>query len=146
MCISQTTTHMHGHHEAAMGLAGHQGHQPLREERVAKAVPGLAHRVGAEWVARSARWGQPHRSNAQGWCCRRFDSDTQTRCGSVTVMVLVSSASGPRVSGCPRAPRPKCGFEPKFSALGPNFSHARMARACPSPARSRTPGRPRHHH
>ena len=39
------------------------------------------------------------------WCCRRFDSDTQTRCGSVTVMVLVSSASGPRVRGCPRAPR-----------------------------------------
>ena len=34
------------------------------------------------------------------WCCRRFDSDTQTRCGSVTVMVLVSLASGPRVSGC----------------------------------------------
>ena len=39
------------------------------------------------------------------WCCRRFDSDTQTRCGSVTAMVLVSSASGPRVSGCPHAPR-----------------------------------------
>ena len=40
-----------------------------------------------------------------GWCCRRFDSSTQTRCGSATVMVLVSSASGPRVRGCPRAPR-----------------------------------------
>eukprot|EP00964_Phaeocystis_antarctica_P135678 scaffold100030_cov51-Phaeocystis_antarctica.AAC.1 len=39
-----------------------------------------------------------------GRCCRRFDSDTQTRCGSVTVTVLVSSASGPRVSGCIRAP------------------------------------------
>ena len=39
------------------------------------------------------------------WCYRRFDSDTQTRCGSVTVMVLVSSASGPRVSGCIRAGR-----------------------------------------
>ena len=39
-----------------------------------------------------------------GRCCRRFDSDTQTRCGSVTAMVLVSSASGPRVSGCTRAP------------------------------------------
>jgi len=38
------------------------------------------------------------------WCCRRFDSDTQTRCGSVTALVLVSSASGPRVSGCIRAP------------------------------------------
>jgi len=23
-----------------------------------------------------------------GWCCRRFDSDTQTRCGSVTAMVF----------------------------------------------------------
>ena len=33
-------------------------------------------------------------------CCRCFDSGTQTRCGSATVMVLVSSASGPRVSGC----------------------------------------------
>ena len=40
-----------------------------------------------------------------GRCCRRSDSDTQTRCGSVTVMVLVSSASAPRVSGCTRAPR-----------------------------------------
>ena len=40
-----------------------------------------------------------------GRCCRRSDSDTQTRCGSVTAMVLVSSASGPRVSGCTRAPR-----------------------------------------
>ena len=39
-----------------------------------------------------------------GRCCRRFDSGTQTRCGSATVMVLVSSASGPRVRGCPRAP------------------------------------------
>ena len=38
-----------------------------------------------------------------GRCCRRFDSDTQMRCGSVTVMVLVLSASGPRVSGCTRA-------------------------------------------
>jgi hypothetical protein len=32
----------------------HQGHQPLREVRVGKAVPGLAHRAGAD-VARSAR-------------------------------------------------------------------------------------------
>ena len=36
-------------------------------------------------------------------CCRCFDSDTRAWCGSVTVMVLVSSASGPRVSGCIRA-------------------------------------------
>ena len=36
-------------------------------------------------------------------CCRCFDSDTRAWCGSVTVMVLVSSASGPRVSGVPRA-------------------------------------------
>jgi hypothetical protein len=35
----------------------------MREERVGKAVPGLAHRVGAEW--REAHVGmQPHRSNA----------------------------------------------------------------------------------
>ena len=27
-------------------------------------------------------------------CCRCFDSDTRAWCGSVTVMVLVSSASG----------------------------------------------------
>ena len=39
-----------------------------------------------------------------GWCCRRFDSGTQTCCGHATLMVLVSSASGPRVSGCTRAP------------------------------------------
>ena len=31
----------------------HQGHQSLREERVGKAVPGLAHlQVGAEWRGR----------------------------------------------------------------------------------------------
>eukprot|EP00964_Phaeocystis_antarctica_P024556 scaffold13757_cov73-Phaeocystis_antarctica.AAC.2 len=40
-----------------------------------------------------------------GRCCRRSNSDTQTRCGSGIAMVLVSSASGPRVSGCTRAPR-----------------------------------------
>ena len=40
-----------------------------------------------------------------GRCCRRFDRNTQTRCGSVPNMELVLSASGPRVSGCPRAPR-----------------------------------------
>merc|ERR1712086_548434 len=36
-------------------------------------------------------------------CCRRFDSGTHAWCGHATVMVLVSSASGPRVSGCTRA-------------------------------------------
>ena len=39
-------------------------------------------------------------------CCRRFDSDTQTRVWQChCFMVLVSSASGPRVSGCPSARR-----------------------------------------
>ena len=37
-----------------------------------------------------------------GRCCRAPDSSTHTCCGSATIMVLVSSASGPRVSGCPR--------------------------------------------
>ena len=40
-----------------------------------------------------------------GWCCRRFDGRTHACCGRAAVMVLVSSASGPRVSGCIRAPR-----------------------------------------
>ena len=40
-----------------------------------------------------------------GRCYRRSDSDTHAWCGHATVMVLVSSASGPRVSGCPRACR-----------------------------------------
>jgi hypothetical protein len=35
---------------------------------------------------------------------RRFDSGTHAWCGRATVMVLVSSASGPRVSGCIRDP------------------------------------------
>jgi hypothetical protein len=39
------------------------------------------------------------------WCCGRFESGTHAWCGHATVMVLVSSASGPRVSGCIRAPR-----------------------------------------
>ena len=38
-------------------------------------------------------------------CCRHQDSSTHAWRGSATVMVLVSSASGPRVRGCPRAPR-----------------------------------------
>ena len=33
-------------------------------------------------------------------CFRRSDSGTHAWCGHATVMVLVSSASGPRVSGC----------------------------------------------
>ena len=37
-----------------------------------------------------------------GRCCRASDSGTHTCCGSATVKVLVSSASGPRVSGCIR--------------------------------------------
>ena len=38
-----------------------------------------------------------------GRCCRRPDSGTHTWCGRATVMVLVSSSSGPRVAvgGCP---------------------------------------------
>ena len=40
-----------------------------------------------------------------GRCCRRFDSGTHAWCGHATVMVLVSSASGPRVSGCTFYPR-----------------------------------------
>ena len=40
-----------------------------------------------------------------GRCYRRFDSGTHAWCGSATVMAMVSSASGPRVSGCTRAPR-----------------------------------------
>eukprot|EP00964_Phaeocystis_antarctica_P051139 scaffold29834_cov35-Phaeocystis_antarctica.AAC.1 len=56
-----------------------------------KAVPGLAHRVGA-------KSGEERTLNASAQveraarCCRCFDSDTQTRCDSVTVMVLVSSS------------------------------------------------------
>eukprot|EP00964_Phaeocystis_antarctica_P052120 scaffold30493_cov64-Phaeocystis_antarctica.AAC.1 len=38
-------------------------------------------------------------------CFRHSDSGTHAWCGHATVMVLVSSASGPRVRGCPRAPR-----------------------------------------
>ena len=40
-----------------------------------------------------------------GRCCRRSDSSMHTWCGRATVMVLVSSSSGPRVSGCTRARR-----------------------------------------
>mgnify|MGYP000391222415 CR=1 FL=1 len=80
------------------------GHQPLRElERVGKAVPGLAHRVGAEWRGAHVG-GRAAQVERTGRCCRRFDSGTHAWCGHATVMVLVSSASGPRVSGCTRAP------------------------------------------
>ena len=88
--------------------AAHHGHQSLREERVAclgKALFLDLHiiHVGASGEERTlSAAAQVERA---GWYCRRFDSDTQARCGSVTVMVLVSSASGPRVRGCPHAPR-----------------------------------------
>jgi hypothetical protein len=55
-----------------------------------------------------------------GRCCRRFNSGTHAWCGRATVMVLVSSASGPRVSGCIRAPlnfRPY----PVFALLMPHM-------------------------
>jgi hypothetical protein len=40
-----------------------------------------------------------------GRCCRRFDGRTHACCGRAAVMILVPSASGPRVRGVPRAPR-----------------------------------------
>ena len=40
-----------------------------------------------------------------GRCCRRFHRNTPTCCGRVPNMELISAASGPRVRGCPRAPR-----------------------------------------
>ena len=42
-----------------------------------------------------------------GRCCRRADSGMHTCCGRATVMILVSSSSGPRVAvgGCPGARR-----------------------------------------
>ena len=79
-----------------------------------------------------------------GWCCRRFDSDTQTRCGSVTVMVLVSSASGPRVRGCPRAPRY---FHPNpvtvctlHELVGRKFNHEPLPPSHPPPLATLTQG------
>ena len=40
-----------------------------------------------------------------GRCCRRFDGRTHACCGRAAVMVLVSTAPGPHVRGCIRAPR-----------------------------------------
>ena len=61
------------------------------------------------------RWSAPSGGGAQtsaaaqveraGWCCRRSDSGMHTCCGRATVMVLVSSSSGPCVSGCTRVRR-----------------------------------------
>ena len=59
----------------------------------------------------SAPSGEERRTGASaqveraGRCCRRPDSGTHTWCGRATVMVLVSSSSGPRVGGCPGARR-----------------------------------------
>ena len=75
----------------------HHGHQSLREERVAclgKALFLDLHiiHLGASGEERTlSAAAQVERA---GWYCRRFDSDTQARCGSVTVMVLVSSGGG----------------------------------------------------
>ena len=72
---------------------------------------------------------QPHRSNAlDGAAAARFDSDTQTRCGSVTALVLVSSASGPRVSGCIRARRARGTFmrTPRILSYFSEFSFFSM--------------------
>jgi hypothetical protein len=57
-------------------------------------------------------------------CCRRFDSGTHAWCGHATVMVLVPSASGPRVSGCPRAP---LNFNPH--PVYPSAKHPKVAQS-----------------
>ena len=54
----------------------HQGHQPLPEECVGKAVPGLAHRAGAEWrgaqnVKRTGRVLTAARTRVMVWPCGR---------------------------------------------------------------------------
>ena len=64
------------------------------------------HTVLAPSVARSAERVQPHRSNAlHGAAAALTVSGTHAWCGHATVMVLVSSASRPRVSGCTRVRR-----------------------------------------
>ena len=51
------------------------------------------------------RTGAAAQVESAGRCCRRSDSGMHTCCGRATVMVLVSSSSGPRVGGCPGARR-----------------------------------------
>ena len=95
----------HSKLSAASRLHQSRRHQPLREKRVGKAVPGLSHRVGAEWRGAHVG-GQPHRSNA-------LDGAAAASTVACTRGVAVrpswswshQRASGPRVSGCPRAPR-----------------------------------------
>ena len=58
----------------------HQGHQPLREERVGKLFLDL-HTVSAP-SGEERTLGAAAQVERARWCCRRFDSDTQTRCGS----------------------------------------------------------------
>ena len=144
--ISQTTTHMHGHHEMTMGLAGvsfgrelralatplrcgvappensvknsradcaltqqmigcMDGHQPLREERVGKAVPGPAHHVGTEWRGQERTLDAAAQVERAALCLRRFSGAHSRVCGGCAAEAAVSEASGPRVSGCIRAPR-----------------------------------------
>ena len=79
----------------------HQGHQPLREERVGKLFLDL-HTVSAP-SGEERTLGAAAQVERTGRCCRRFDGRTHAWCGRAAVMVLVPSASGPRVRGVPRA-------------------------------------------
>jgi hypothetical protein len=80
-------------------------HQPLLEEHVCKAAPGLAHRVGAEWrgahvvgaAAQVERAALTYASAASAAHSRVY--------GGCAAEAGVSEVSGSRVSGCPRAPR-----------------------------------------
>ena len=54
-----------------IGCASRPSDQPLREERVGKAVPGLAHRVGAEW-REERRTGAAAQVERAALCFRRL--------------------------------------------------------------------------
>ena len=77
-------------------------------EAINSGVKSASVELSSDFLAVSALSGADRTTSASAQleraarCCRAPDSDTRTWCGSVTAMVLVSSASGPRVSGCIR--------------------------------------------
>ena len=71
----------------------HQGHQPLREERVGKAVPVDLHSTVLAPSGEERTLDTSAQVERAGRYSRRFDSGTHAWCGRATVMVLLLVSS-----------------------------------------------------
>ena len=121
----------------------------MREERVGKAVPGLAHHVSAEWRGARARWRKLHRSNAQHGAAANV---TETRRHVVGVFLTMDDGAdlcSMKACGFLRTPRyfrpaPLCREIAVLTPHSQNRQPAYRAQKRHSTARLRTDARVLH--